>query len=272
MEPSPHADPRTRPATSRSVPPGTGAEVLVQALVDEGVDFVFLNPGTDTAPVQEALARLAAAGATVPRVVLCPHEALALAAAHAYYAITGRPQLVMVHVDVGTQNLGSMVHNAQRGEAGVVILAGLTPVTAYGELPGGRDTPVHWQQDVPDQAGIVRSYVKWSGELRVVETITQTVRRAFQVGSPCRAPPARCTSRLPASSSWPGRRRGHRRRCATTAPTAGRRRRPPTRARCSRPPTCWPRPGPPCWSPPGWVAVPRRWPNSSHSPSGSAPR
>jgi acetolactate synthase I/II/III large subunit len=192
MPPTPTAT--TGTATPDTAEPRTGAEVLVTALVDQGIEVVFLNPGTDTAPVQEALARLAEAGVAVPRVVLCPHEALALAAAHAYHAITGRPQLVMVHVDVGTQNLGSMVHDALRGEAGVVVLAGLTPVTALGELPGGRDTPVHWQQDVPDQAGIVRPYVKWSGELRTVETIGATVRRAFQVAGSGPAGPVYLTA------------------------------------------------------------------------------
>ena len=161
--------------------PTTAAEALVTELSDLGVDVVFLNPGTDTAPVQEAVAKLRASGVEVPRIVMCPHEAVALAAAHAYFAVTGRPQVVMVHVDVGTQNLGSMLHNAFRGEAGVVIIAGRTPITAYGELPGGRDHVVHWQQDVPDQAGVVRAYTKWVADIERPETLARQLNRAFQV-------------------------------------------------------------------------------------------
>ncbi|NEK59123.1 thiamine pyrophosphate-requiring protein [Geodermatophilus sabuli] len=161
--------------------PRNTAELLVETLTRQGVEVVFLNPGTDTAPVQEAIARLGADGRPVPRVVLCPHEAVALAAAHAYYAVTGRPQVVMVHVDVGTQNLGSMLHNAFRSEIAVLILAGRTPVTAYGEQAGGRDTPVHWHQDVPDQAGIVRSYVKWTGDVASAATLPRQIGRALQV-------------------------------------------------------------------------------------------
>lgn len=164
----------------------TTAELLVSVLVEHGVEVIFLNPGTDTAPVQEALAQLAADGAPVPRLVLCPHEALALAAAHAYFAVTGRPQVVMVHVDVGTQNLGAMLHNAFRAEAGVVIIAGRTPRSTHGEEPGGRDTPVHWMQDVPDQAGIVRSYVRWTADIEDPATLPRQLARAFQVAS---APP-----------------------------------------------------------------------------------
>lgn len=163
------------------------AEALVLALVDQGVDAIFFNPGSDTAPYQEAFAVLAARGVPVPRIVLCPHEAVALAAAHGRAVLSGRTQVVMVHVDVGTQNLGSMVHNAMRGRAGVVIMAGLTPMTSLGELPGGRDTEVHWIQDVPDQAGVVRSYVKWASTVGDASTAVRKLHRAFQIAgtNPC---------------------------------------------------------------------------------------
>ena len=159
------------------------ADLMVAHLAELDVEYVFLNPGTDTAPFQEAIARCLEARRPAPRVILCPHESVALSAAHAYYAATGRPQVVMVHVDVGTQNLGSMVHNAFRGEAAVVVIAGRTPVTSLGELPGGRDHVVHWQQDVPDQAGIVRSYVKAALDLERPETVTAQLTRGFQLAA-----------------------------------------------------------------------------------------
>jgi acetolactate synthase I/II/III large subunit len=158
------------------------------------VQVLFLNPGTDTAPVQEAVLALGARGLPVPRVVLCLHEVVALAAAHGFYAATGRPQAVMVHVDVGTQNLGSMVHNAARAEAGVVILAGRTPYTAHGELTGGRDSTVHWWQDVPDQAAILRQYVKHAGDLASPETLVRQVHRAFQLAAATPAGPVYLTA------------------------------------------------------------------------------
>ncbi|MEZ4572678.1 MAG: thiamine pyrophosphate-binding protein [Thermomicrobiales bacterium] len=119
---------RTQPVTRIEV--GETAEAFVEALVAQGVDCLFLNPGTDTFPVQEAIRKLEEQGRDAPRVVLCLFEIVALAAAHGYYAATGRPQAVLVHVDVGTQNLGSMLHNAQRGRAAVVIAAGRAPYTS----------------------------------------------------------------------------------------------------------------------------------------------
>ncbi len=112
----------------------------MRALIAHGVECLFMNPGTDTIPIQEALSKLEQLGEPVPRTVLCLFELVALAAAHGYYQATGRPQAVLVHVDVGTQNLGGMLHNAQRGRAAVLIAAGRTrtrptPVSAAPATP-----------------------------------------------------------------------------------------------------------------------------------------
>ncbi|HJS94859.1 MAG TPA: thiamine pyrophosphate-dependent enzyme, partial [Solirubrobacteraceae bacterium] len=85
--------------------------------------------------------------------------------------------------DVGTQNLGAMVHDVLRDRAGAVVLAGKTP---YGEdalSPGGRSSPIHWRQDVPDQAGIVRPYAKWTAELTRSQDTARVVGRAVQVAA-----------------------------------------------------------------------------------------
>jgi acetolactate synthase I/II/III large subunit len=179
---SPSAASVAEPRSKRSTAPArTGAEAILQLLVASGVEYVFLNPGTDTAPIQEALVALSGDGERVPTLVPCLYENVAMAAAHGYFLVTRKPQLVVVHVDVGTQNLGGNVHDAMRGQAGVVILAGRSPYTVDGLLPGSRDRAIQWQQDVTDQIGILRSYVKWSHELSRVDTLHQLVPRAVQM-------------------------------------------------------------------------------------------
>jgi acetolactate synthase-1/2/3 large subunit len=105
---------------------------------------------------------------------------VAMSAAHGYAQATGRAQLVLVHVDVGTQSLGGAVHNAAKGRVPVLLFAGLSPFTQEGELPGSRNEWVHWVQDVPDQRGIVRGYVKYENEIRTGRNIQQIVHRAMQ--------------------------------------------------------------------------------------------
>jgi acetolactate synthase-1/2/3 large subunit len=163
--------------------PAESAEAYVRALMAHGVECLFMNPGTDTIPIQEALSKLEQQEEPVPRTVLCLFELVALAAAHGYYQATGRPQAVLVHVDVGTQNLGGMLHNAQRGRAAVLISAGRTPYTTDARVRGTRDTYIHWLQEQFDQHGIVRNFVKWDYELRRPEQMGEVVARAFQIAA-----------------------------------------------------------------------------------------
>jgi acetolactate synthase I/II/III large subunit len=131
----------------------------------------------------EALAQVNAEGrgAELPRLIVCPHETVALCAAHAYASVTRQPQAVFVHVDAGTQNLGGAVSNAMRGRVPVLIFAGAAPFTITGELPAGRNEFIHWIQDVPDQRGILRGYVKYDNEIRTGRTVKQLVHRALQL-------------------------------------------------------------------------------------------
>jgi acetolactate synthase I/II/III large subunit len=161
----------------------TTAEHLVSLLAAHGVEYLFLNPGTDTAPVQEAVYSLAEAGLPAPTVLLSTFESVSLAAAHAYWKMTGRPQAVFVHVDAGTQNLGAMVHNVLRDRAGVIVIAGKTPYGEEDGPSGGRNRPIQWQQDVPDQAGIVRGYAKWIQEITRPEMLDRAIGRAVQVAA-----------------------------------------------------------------------------------------
>jgi acetolactate synthase-1/2/3 large subunit len=158
----------------------TAAEAILHTLAVQGVDFVFFHPGTDTAPLQEAVFSLGAKRLACPTILPCAYESVGLAAAHGYWKVTQRPQAVVVHVDIGTQNLGAMLHDAQRDHAGVVIIAGKAPYTADSVTPGARSNYIHWQQDEPDQLGLVRGYVKWALELPRADVAVRAVSRAMQ--------------------------------------------------------------------------------------------
>jgi acetolactate synthase-1/2/3 large subunit len=160
--------------------PDAAAE-LTGTLADEGVAHLFINPGTDTAPVQEALAAARAGGAPHPRAVLCTHEFVALSSAMGHYFASGTPQAVMVHVDAGTLNLGGALHNAQRNRVPAVIFAGRSPYTTATDVPGHRDSPIHWQQEQLDQQAVVRAFGKWTMEVPRGRDLGGIVRRAFQV-------------------------------------------------------------------------------------------
>ena len=175
-----------RSAPTEALPPADAARQLVALLAEEGVTHLFMNPGTDTAPVQEALAAARAGGEPHPRSVLCVHEHVALSSAIAHHMLTGRPQAVMVHVDAGTLNLGGSLHNAQRNRTPVVVFAGRAPYTVATDVPGHRDATIHWPQEQLDQPAVMRAYGKWTMEVPRGRELGVIVRRAFQVAQ---APP-----------------------------------------------------------------------------------
>lgn len=175
--------PRTSAAAVVEAELHTCAEEILHLLAVHGVEILFLNPGTDSAPLQEAHRSLSRRGVAVPRLIVSSFESVALAAALGYWQASGRPQAVFVHVDVGTQNLGAMIHDALRDRAGAIVLAGKTPYADDAETPGGRSSPIHWYQDMPDQAGIVRAYAKWCGELVRAHDTARVIGRAVQVAA-----------------------------------------------------------------------------------------
>lgn len=174
-------------AMEKTISVDEGAEAFVELLNANGVEYIFLNPGTDTFPIQEALSKFKALGKRTPETILSLHESVGMAAAHGHFMLSGRPQVVLVHVDVGTQQVGGALHNAQRGRIGVIFCAGRAPWTFEQNKRGERFLNIHWLQEQLDQASIVRGYVKWDYELRTNDNIHQVVQRAFQIAStePC---------------------------------------------------------------------------------------
>ena len=159
---------------------GSVAEAFLRALKRRGVDHVLANAGTDFAPVIEALVALAGRGEPMPRFLTIPHENLAVAMAHGYYQMAGKPAGVMVHVTVGTGNTVCALMNAARDNVPLLLMAGRTPHTQVGHI-ASRSAPIHWGQENFDQAGMVREYTKWDYELRAGQPVDEIVGRALDV-------------------------------------------------------------------------------------------
>jgi acetolactate synthase I/II/III large subunit len=164
-------------------PTYTTSTALLEAMREAGIRYAFANLGSDHTGFMEAYARAKGAGSldSLPELVLCPHESVALTAAHGYALVSGEPQAVMVHVDCGTLNLGGAIQDAARGRVPVLIFAGLSPATQEGELPGTRSEHIHWLQDYGAQRGILRGYTKYDHEIRTGRNVKQLVSRAVQI-------------------------------------------------------------------------------------------
>lgn len=189
----------------------TVADRYLQALSEQGARWLFCNAGTDFPPLIEAYGKAMARGETVPDPILVPHENVAIAMAYGAALMTQSPQVVMVHVGLGTANALCGLINAAKQRIPIILTAGRTPVLEQGRL-GARNNYINWAQEMYDQGGMVREFVKWDYELRDPAQVDAVVDRAFALSASSPPGPAylvlpREVLSAPAASSAPGHRR-----------------------------------------------------------------
>jgi acetolactate synthase I/II/III large subunit len=97
----------------------SGADIIVQALVDLGVDTIFGYPGGAVLPIYDALFRQ-----TQIRHILVRHEQAAVHAAEGYARSTGKPGVVLVTSGPGATNAVTGITDALMDSVPVVVLTG----------------------------------------------------------------------------------------------------------------------------------------------------
>ncbi|HTY81573.1 MAG TPA: thiamine pyrophosphate-binding protein, partial [Dehalococcoidales bacterium] len=146
------------------------AEALLEILNANGIDTIFINPGLDTTPVQSAVLKYTSSGKRSPNLILNLDESVAMSAAHGNYMVTGKPQVVMVHAELGTLQVGGALHNAQWGRVPLLFLAA---------SPGDKQR-LTWMQKPYDQGSIVRNSVKWDHWTSPGEDFYEIFQKALQ--------------------------------------------------------------------------------------------
>lgn len=96
-----------------------GAQALIRALVEGGIDTCFANPGTTEMWLVHEIGK----GEDI-RPVLCLHENVASGAADGYGRMKSRPALCLLHVACGLSNGLANLHNAARAHTPLLNLVG----------------------------------------------------------------------------------------------------------------------------------------------------
>ena len=149
----------------------SGRQAFLEILKQEGVQYIFGNPGSTELPMMDALA-----GQEEIRYYLALHEGVAVSMADGYSVASGRPAVVNVHVSPGLGNCMGMLYNAAKSGAPIILTAGQHDQSFL------LSEPILWS----DQAEVARPYVKWSHEIRRLEDLPRAVHRAVKVAT---APP-----------------------------------------------------------------------------------
>ena len=153
---------------------------LLLRLRQLGFEHVFVNSGTDFPPVVEGLLEAGELNLDLPRLLTIPHEHAAIGMAHGHHLMSGRPQAVMLHTNVGLANASAGAINAACEHVPMIIMSGRTPVTEEVRF-GARTVPIGWGQEMRDQAALVREACKWDYELRFPEQVPGLIDRAAAI-------------------------------------------------------------------------------------------
>jgi thiamine pyrophosphate-dependent acetolactate synthase large subunit-like protein len=156
-----------------------GADALLRMLGAMGVERIFASPGSDWAPLWEALERPHTDA--VPQYVSVRHEETAVAMASGYAKSTGKLPAVLLHTTVGTLHAAMALRIAKHERVPMVVMAGES--VTFSESPSlklGRQ----WLRLLTDLGGPARlaePTVKWSFGLNSSELLPQSVQRACQL-------------------------------------------------------------------------------------------
>lgn len=163
-----------------------GAETLLRTLRRMGVEKIFASPGSDWAPLWEALAKLRGSG-DAPEYLSSRHEETAMAMASGYGKTTGKPSAVVLHTTVGALHATMAMRAALHERIPMIVLAGES--ISFGERPGYGIGP-QWLRllsDVGGPARLVTPCVKWSFGLNDSALLAATIERAcnLALAMPC---------------------------------------------------------------------------------------
>ena len=151
-----------------------GAQILINSLESEGVEYVFGYPGGAVLHIYDALETQDAV-----KHILVRHEQGATHAADGYARTSGKPGVVLVTSGPGITNAVTGIATAHMDSIPMVVISGQVP----SPLIGGDAF-----QEV-DAVGITRSCVKHNFLVKDIKDIANTVKRAFHIATTGRPGP-----------------------------------------------------------------------------------
>ena len=155
------------------------ADAVLRYLENEGVSYVFGNPGTTEVPFMDAMVDSSI------EFVLCLQENVAVSAAEGLAQATRRPQVANLHTGPGVAQAFASIYMAYRHRAPLVITA------------GNEDTRFAFSEPLlhADLVEMTKPLTKWSYEPRNEDEVIPSLKRAFKVAQ---TPPTG-----PVFLSWP---------------------------------------------------------------------
>jgi thiamine pyrophosphate-dependent acetolactate synthase large subunit-like protein len=150
-----------------------GADFMTDVVKSLGFEYVCANPGSSFRGLHESIVNYG--GNRNPELITCCHEESAVAMAHGYAKIEGKPLCVLAHGTVGLQHAAMAVYNAFCDRVPVYMILG-NLLDATSRRPGAE-----WNHSVQDAVAMVRDCIKWDDLPVSLTHFAESAVRAYKI-------------------------------------------------------------------------------------------
>ncbi len=134
-----------------------GSDIAAETIRALDIPFIALNPGSSFRGLHDSLVNYL--GNERPKMLLCLHEESAVAIAHGWAKVTGRPMAAAVHSNVGLFHATMAVFNAWCDRIPLLLLGATGPIDAPRRRPW-----IDWIHTARDQGAMLRNFVKFDAQ------------------------------------------------------------------------------------------------------------
>ncbi len=154
--------------------PEYGSDIIVDLMKAYGIEYAALNPGATFRGLHDSIVNYG--GNTMPQIILCNHEEIAVAVAQGYAKAKGRPMAAIVHDVVGLLHAAMAVYTAWLDRTPLLLMGGTGPMA-----PEARRPWIDWIHTALVQGNAVRDYVKWDDQPASLEGIVESFIRGYRI-------------------------------------------------------------------------------------------
>jgi thiamine pyrophosphate-dependent acetolactate synthase large subunit-like protein len=162
-----------RPGELARVIEHPGSDFMVDVIKTLNIEYLGANPGSTYESLHESLINYG--DNKMPEFLTCCHEESAVAMAHGYAKIEGKPMMALIHGDIGLQHASMAIYNAYVDRVPIYMVVG-------NHADGARRAPgVQSYHSAQDLGALVRDYVKWDDEPLSLGHFSDSAVRAYKI-------------------------------------------------------------------------------------------
>lgn len=167
---------RDVPAPIKATQAVWGSDAIAEMLRVLDIPYLLLNPGASFRGLHDSLVNHL--GNENPQMIVVLHEEHAVAIAHGYAKVTGKPLGAILHSNVGLMHGTMGIFDAWTDRMPVIVLGATGPVDAAKRRPW-----IDWIHTAQDQGALVRNFIKWDAQPASVAAAQEALLRAVQIAT-----------------------------------------------------------------------------------------